>query len=122
MPKVTFLNEAVTLNAPSGKTLLELAKEADVNLFRGFWKSYNCGGRGLCPGAGCTVWVTEREPQAAGSKTGREKLHFRMRGTMRLACQAHVQGECEVRSQPGAMMEQRPNMTWEPDPAPSRWK
>lgn len=121
MPKVTFLNEAITLDVQSGRTIKEIADAAGVNLFEGFAAQYNCSGRGMCLGKGCRVWVVNSPPTAVSERTFWERIR-RQKGAMRLACQTRVLGDVEIRTQPGASLDNRPNMTWEPDPRPARWK
>lgn len=122
MPKVTFVNEAVTLEAERGKTLKELADGAGINLYEGFWSTYHCSGTGKCLGSGCRVWVSELGNGAASPRTFWEKIRPTHTGQIRLACQVEVAGDLDVRTQPGASMDNRPNMKWEPDNAPSKWK
>ena len=122
MPKVTFVNEAVTLEAERGKTLKELAEGAGINLYEGFWSIYHCSGSGKCIGNGCRVWVAEGKSGAASPRTFWEKIRPSHSGQIRLACQVHVEGDLDVRTQPGAVGDNVPNMKWEPDPAPSKWK
>lgn len=122
MPKVTFLNEAVTVEVAAGSTIEQAAKAAHVKLFEGFWQSYHCSGKGRCLGKGCRVWVNESSPAALAPKTFWERIRRRLTGAMRLACQARVQGDVEVRTATGTLHEVEPNMKWDPDPAPARWK
>jgi ferredoxin len=123
MPKVTFLNEAITVDAKAGESIKEVADAAGINLFEGFWANpvYHCKNRGLCLGSGCRVWVIERDKNAVSPRTLRERIRPTHRGAIRLACQARVQGEVEVRTQPGAL-EFKQNSKWDPDPNPSRWQ
>jgi ferredoxin len=119
MPKVTFLNEALTVEAEAGKTIKEVADACGVNLFTGFWRSYHCKGKGRCLGSGCRVWAMG--PDAALSpRTWKERIRPTNKGAVRLACQARVQGDIEVRTMPGAL-EFTQNAKWDPDAAPSRW-
>ena len=122
MPKVTFLNEVITVEADKGKSVLQVAEQAGVNVFEGFWANYHCPGIGLCPGVGCKVWVTELEKDATSPRTRREKIRPSHRGTIRLACQALVLGDVEVRTQPGALLDNVPKMKWDPDERHWRWK
>ncbi len=124
MPKVHFLNEVVTVeDAPKGATIYEVAQKAGVQLFKGFFQSYHCSGKGRCLGAGCRVWVTEVEPNAVPQKKRKwwipvgRKLH----GTQRMACEATIQGDCEIRTQPGALTVE-PDTTWEPDTRHFAWQ
>ncbi len=125
MPKVSFLNEVITVDAEKGKSILEVAQSAGVNLFEGFWADYWdrwlglwCSGSGRCPGAGCRVWVVRGD---VSPRTLKERIRPTHRGAIRLACQARVVGDVEVRTQPGAL-EYTQSSKWDPDPAPSRWK
>ena len=123
MPKVTFQNEAITVDAARGASLKDIAEQAGVNLYEGFWVSYHCPGIGLCPGVGCKVWVQERQKDATSPRTFLERIRPGHRGgTIRLACQTHVLGDVEVRTQPGALLDNVPNMKWDPDTRPARWK
>jgi ferredoxin len=122
MPKVTFQNEAITVDVPEGKTIKAVAEQAGVNLYAGFWAAYHCPGIGMCPGAGCRVWVLERQKDATSPRTFLERIRPGHKGTIRLACQTQVLGEIEVRTQPGALLDNVPQMKWDPDPRPARWK
>lgn len=124
MPKVMFLNEVVTVQADQGKTIKEIADAAGVNLFEGFWadRFYRCkNDSGHCLGSGCRVWVTERTPGALSPRTLWERIRPTHFGTIRLACQAVVQGDVDVRTQPGAL-ESKPNARWEPDARHFKWQ
>lgn len=122
MPKVHFLNEAVTVEVEPGKTIKDAADSAGVNLFQGFWADprYHCAGRGMCLGQGCRVWVTPGRPDAVNERTFWEKIRPTHRGAIRLACQVKLAGDVDVRTQPGAL-EFKPNPKWDPDPRPYRW-
>jgi ferredoxin len=122
MPKVTFQNEGITVEAERGKSIKEIADGAGINLFEGFWSSYNCSGRGMCLGKGCRVWVLERAPNATSERTFWERIRPSNRGAVRLACQTRVLADLEVRTTPGASLDREPNMKWDPDPRPARWK
>jgi ferredoxin len=121
MPKVTFLNETTTVEAKKGQTIKEVAIETGIPLHRGFWTWANCRSHGLC--GSCEVWVTELAPQALSPKGFREKVRPKVKGKVRLACQAQVLGDIEVRTLPGGVMfEPKQTTTWEQDPRPSAWK
>jgi ferredoxin len=77
--KVEFEREGVVVEARAGQTLLDVAEDAGVELFRGLWPALHCRRRrGWC--GRCKVWVGE----AGGA------------ATMRLACGVVV-GERELR-------------------------
>ena len=121
MAKVTFLNETTTVEAKKGQTIKEVAIETGIPLHRGFWTWANCRSHGLC--GSCRVWVTELSPQALSPRGFREKLRATGKGKVRLACQAQVLGDIEVRTLPGGVMfEPKQTTTWEQDPRPSAWK
>jgi ferredoxin len=122
MPKVHFLNEVVTIeDAPQGVTIYELARRAGIELFKGFRQTYNCGGKGRCFGAGCRVWVTELEKNAVPLKPRKWWIvGGTVSGAQRMACEATVMGDCEVRTQPGAIRVEH-DTQWEPDAQRYRW-
>jgi len=71
VPKVTFLNEVVTIEVPAGATVRDAADRAGLSLFRGLWPELHCGtfpfvgpllGDGSCNR--CKVWVTPLQPGA----------------------------------------------------------
>jgi len=121
MPKVTFLNETTTVEAKKGQTIKEVAIETGIPLHRGFWTWANCRSHGLC--GSCSVWVTELAPHALSPKGFRERVRPKVKGKVRLACQAQVLGDIEVRTLPGGVMfEPKQTTTWEQDPRPAAWK
>lgn len=123
MPKVHFLNEVVTIeDVPKGATIYELAQKHEIQLFKGFFQSYHCAGKGRCMGQGCKVWVTELDKGAVPQKKRKWYVLVgrKLQGTQRMACQAMVNGDCEVRTQPGAFVP-APDMTWEPDTRKWAW-
>jgi hypothetical protein len=73
------------------------------------------------------VWAAPVVPGAINEKT-RTELRSRINGTvpahgtMRLACQAVVNGDIEVRTRAGFEEFVKPNPDWAPDPRPSKWK
>ncbi|HEX2569830.1 MAG TPA: hypothetical protein VH877_09760 [Polyangia bacterium] len=125
MPKVTFVNEQVTVEAKPGENLLEVCERNEINVFRGLFQGFHCGSaKGWCNR--CKVWATPLQPGAVNERTGAEKRRLRLNGviplhgTMRLACQVVVQGDVEVRTRSG--FEVKPNAEWQPDPRPFKWK
>jgi ferredoxin len=121
MPKVHFLNEIITVEARAGQTIKEVAKEHGIPLHRGLWTWANCRSLGLC--GSCQVWVNPLAPNALAEKTFFERKRAKVQGTVRLGCQAKVQGDVEVRTMPGGIMFEPPRTTeWEADPRPSKWK
>jgi uncharacterized 2Fe-2S/4Fe-4S cluster protein (DUF4445 family) len=100
VPKVVFVNEHRVVEAPAGKTVWEVAREAGVSLdVHRFQGAFSCGGRGLC--RACLCWVEEATPGAAGDRSLVERLRG-LRGWRRLACRARVQGDLKVYSIPAA--------------------
>lgn len=130
VPKVTFLNEQITVEASAGKNLLEIAEESGIDVFRGIWPNLHCGASSGPTRSGwcgrCKVWLTERSTGAASARTSAEARRVRLNGalpahgTMRLACQVIVQGDCDVRTRAGFTI--RPNLTWEADPRSFKWR
>jgi len=99
VPKVHFLNEYLTVDAPEGSLVLDLAKDNGVQIFRGLWPSWNCGGLGIC--GRCKVWLP------ADAKVSPPTLPEQIRrtigldsGDQRLACNVKVEGDVEVRVKP----------------------
>ena len=124
MPKVTFVNELVTVEAQPGETLLSVGERGGINVFRGIFQGLHCKRvRGWC--GRCKVWATPLQSGALNEKTGAE-LRVRLggrvaaKGTMRLACQAVVSGDVEVRTRPG--FEIKETLTWDADARKSKWK
>ncbi len=89
MPKVTFEMESVTVDIPQGATVHDAAAQAGIVLQRGFAAVYPCGGKGICTGQACAIFLRGRDPSAVTPPTWKEKLlHRRLfRGGKRLACQ-----------------------------------
>ena len=73
-------------------------------------------------GSGCKVWVNEIEKGSVPAKKRKWYVPFTgtLRGTQRMACQAVIGGDCEVRTQPGAFVAVE-NMSWEPDARKWAW-
>jgi ferredoxin len=118
MPKVHFINEIVTVEAPRGATIDEVARLAGITLYRGLWTWAHCsrlGLRGLC--GSCQVWTQG----AVSPKSLLERWKPSVRGQIRLGCLARVEGDCEVRTQPGGPPVVQ-TTRWDEDPRPSRWK
>ncbi len=126
MPKVVFLNEQCTVEAKPGQTLLQVAEENGINLFRGIWPGLHCGSvTGWCNR--CKVWASGLAPGAINERTSKEKRRFRINGalpsygTARLACQVVLQGDCEVRTRPGFPHPVQ-TLEWQSDPRSSKWR
>jgi ferredoxin len=124
LPKVTFEREDIVVEARPGQSLLEVAEQAGVSVFRGMWGGLHCGRvKGWCNR--CKVWVKPSAPGAINAPTSAEKFPLRpngaVRGTMRLACQVQVQGDVAVHTRAGGPAV-RPNPDWQPVPGPTKWK
>jgi ferredoxin len=125
MPKVTFEREGVTVEARAGQTVLELAEQAGIDVFRGMWPELHCGGasKGWCNR--CKVWVKPSTPGAITPPTAVETrprlLSARVRGSMRLACQVRVSGDAAIHTRSGGAPV-RTNMVWEQVQGPTKWK
>jgi ferredoxin len=100
VPKITFVNEHLTVDVEPGKNVRDVARAngvaLDVNRFRG---TFNCGGRGVC--TACVCWVEEGAPGAAGPRSWLEKVRG-LTGWRRLACRTSVQGDVRVFTMPAA--------------------
>jgi ferredoxin len=130
VPKITFMNEQVTVEVPAGTNLLDAAEQGGIDVFRGIWPGLHCGvapffARGSCNR--CKLWVSPLAEGAVNPKTRKETSGLRLNGTipasgnLRLACQVTVSGDVEVRTRAGGP-ERKPNPDWAPDPRPSKWK
>ncbi|MEC4677742.1 MAG: 2Fe-2S iron-sulfur cluster-binding protein [Nitrospirota bacterium] len=93
MPKVTFIteNENTTLEITTGKTILDIALDHDIDI------EHNCGGNCACT----TCHVIIREGMAHLSEMEEEeedRLDTSPDLTLssRLACQALIKGDCVV--------------------------
>jgi ferredoxin len=127
VPKVTFLNELITVDAKAGQTLRDVAEKTGINLFRGLFQGVHCSGnQGWCNR--CKVWATPLAEGALNPRTRKEKRGFRLNGklppngNMRLACQTVVSGDCEVRTRPGYVQMRPQSLAWDADPRPSKWR
>jgi ferredoxin len=124
MPKVTFEREQIVVEARSGQNLLEVAEQAGVDVFRGMWKELHCKRMpGWCNR--CKVWVKPETPNAINPPTSKERSPFRLNGrvtgTMRLACQVQVNGDCSVHTRSGGP-DIKPNPNWAPTDEKTAWK
>jgi ferredoxin len=124
LPKITFEREDIVVEARPGQTVLEVAEQAGVSVFRGMWPGLHCGGmKGWCNR--CKVWVKPLEANAVNPPTATERsplrLNGRVRGSMRLACQVQVTGDVVVHTRAGGP-EVRQTTQWDPVPGPTRWK
>lgn len=96
--KVTFANEGKTIECTPHTNLRLLAIENDIDLYNGLAKWTNCQGHGLC--GTCTVEVTP--PHGVSAKRAIEKFRFwLLKGNLRMACQATVTEDIEVRKHGG---------------------
>ncbi len=124
MPKVTFEREEIVVEAKPGQTLLEVAGEAGIDVFRGMWPALHCNRvKGWCNR--CKVWVKPESPSAVNPPTGAERsalrINGRVSGTQRLACQVKLAGDVIVHTRSGGP-EVKTNMVWEASTEPSKWK
>jgi len=124
LPKVRFEREDVIVDAQNGKTVLEVAEEAGIDVFRGMWPGLHCNRvHGWCNR--CKVWIKSDAASSVNPPTSAERFPIRfngrVRGTLRLACQAKVQGEVTVHTRVGGPAV-RSNMNWQASTEPSKWK
>jgi ferredoxin len=118
MPIVKFVKEKKEIEVERGTDLRKAALQAGVNLYQGFNglgasinKVVNCYGLGMC--GSCRVLVT-RGMENVSPMGALEKFKFKVpvpdpmpslsyighEDTMRLACQAKVNGDVEVETGP----------------------
>ncbi len=117
MPKVSFLNENVTFEVESGVTVLKVAEDHGINLFRGIWQGASCknwGGLGGWCGR-CAVWVNDGSVKlsALGGAPSMAQVN---------ACRTIVTKDLEVRSKPGFERNAETTEGWNQDPRPTKWK
>ncbi len=104
MPKVTFVTEKKEIEVAAGANLRDAARAAGIEVNPGLTRFVNCLGHGTC--GTCRVLV-KKGIENLGPKTRLEKFTlFRMLSAighedeMRLSCQATVNGDCTVQTQP----------------------
>ena len=108
MPKIRFVKEKKEVEVEPGANLRKAAIKAGVQLYPGFHQYVNCMGFGQC--ASCRVHVTKGlenvSPQGFFEKlrllTGPITFFARLghEQDLRLACQARINGDVEVETQP----------------------
>src|SRR2546423_5120753 len=99
MPKVSFEMESVTVEIASGQTIWHAAKQAGIQLQRGFAAVWPCEGKGFCSGMACAVFLRAPDPSGAVSPpTWKERLLHRglLKTRKRLACQCEPQRDLTV--------------------------
>jgi ferredoxin len=108
MPKVVFVTEKKEIEVPAGANLRQEAIKAGIQLYSGPHKVLNCRGFGLC--GSCRVMV-KSGMENLSRKSLIERLNLNLHPVtalayighedeMRLACQAKVNGDCSVVTQP----------------------
>ncbi|HLU47945.1 MAG TPA: 2Fe-2S iron-sulfur cluster-binding protein [Planctomycetota bacterium] len=104
MPKISFSREKKEIECEKGANLREVALANGVQLYPGAKRHLNCRGKGLC--GECRVHVI-RGWENLSPKTGVEKFRigvswfkFGHENEVRLACQARVEGDIEILTQP----------------------
>lgn len=108
MPKIKFIRENKTVEVEAGSNLRKVAIREGINLYPGIHSVVNCMGFGQC--ASCRVMVKKGvenlSPQGileAGRLLAGPLTFFHRLGNeqqLRLACQAQVNGDIEVETQP----------------------
>ena len=109
MPKINFVNEKVTVDAPDGEDIRSVARHNGVQLYSGPHRLFNCMGWGQC--GSCNVIIRN------GSKNCSQKgflermwkwvhplLGIKILSNegkdVRLVCQAKVHGDVDVETHP----------------------
>ena|SRR2546421_6605123 len=102
VPKVTFEMESMTIEIPQGQTVHDAATRGGIVLQRGFAAAHPCGGKGLCSGMACAIFLRTRDSAAVSAPTLKERiLHRRLiKGGKRLACQCIPQRDLTVVTMP----------------------
>ena len=98
MPKVHFLNEYLTVDVPEGASLRDMADDNGVQVIRGMWPNWNCGGHGIC--GRCKVWLPAEAEVSPLTLLERFNPIAQVKGEQRMSCQVEVQGDVEVRTRP----------------------
>ncbi len=104
MPTVNFVNEKKQIEVSPDANLRREAIKAGVQLYPHIHKVLNCHGLGQC--GACRVLVTKgMDNVTRPTLIERLRMMFSMarignENTMRLACQAKVQGDIDVVTQP----------------------
>lgn len=91
MPKITFVNWDVTVEVPSGTTILEAAEQVED---RGVKVGHSCGG--VCACSTCHVWVQEGFDSVEEPSEREEDIldkAFDVKSVSRLGCQTEVGSE-----------------------------
>lgn len=93
MPKITFIteNENTTLEVATGKTILDLALDHDIDI------EHNCGGNCACTTCHVIIregmnYLSEMEEEEEDRLDTSPDLTL----SSRLACQALIKGDCVV--------------------------
>ena len=106
MPKGTFISgkDKKEVEVPDGANLRKEALKAGVQVYAGMHRYLNCRGLGLC--GTCRVLV-KQGAENLSPKTRRERFKMALslfsighENEMRRACQATVNGDCSVVTQP----------------------
>lgn len=83
MPKITFVNDNLTVEVPPGTSILEAAEECEAHV------GSACGGNLAC--STCHVWVLEGYDSLSEVEEGEDDIMdkaFDVRQESRLGCQA----------------------------------
>ncbi len=104
MPKVNFTREKKVVECAEGEKLRDVAIKHGIELYPGMKKYFNCRGLGQC--GECRVHVKSGQ-ENLGPKTLLEKFRIAVswfkighEDEVRLSCQAKVNGDCDVQTQP----------------------
>ena len=90
MPKVFFEMESAGVDIEPGQTIYDAARKLGIDLNRGLSGVAGCGGKGMCLGDGCEVFLRAPDQSTAVSPpTWKERwLHRSALSTKkRMACQ-----------------------------------
>lgn len=89
MPKITFMPYGKEVEAPAGKTLLQIAMDNGIEM------RHECGGQGACTTCRCMV---QKGKENLSEMNEKEKNTLGAKALMnyRLSCQAVVNGDVTV--------------------------
>ncbi|MFT7462012.1 MAG: ferredoxin [Pseudohongiellaceae bacterium] len=111
MHRVHFRKENVTVEVPAGKSLLAVCKDAGVDPYPQLKGLLSCHKKGFCGTCAVKISIEEGDAEPLSPPSKRELSYFKrlkltqlkgdqLADQLRLACQAEVQGDMVVVTNP----------------------